>query len=87
MVQIRKSDGNFEITFDEILENKDDLLNDLSKVLCFIIIVYKMKLEKIQKRKLSRVDEDAIDKRIKNSIVMVPLDEVRAYVNPNHMEQ
>lgn len=86
MIQIRKSDGKFEITFDEIFENKDDLLNDLSKVLCFIIIVYKMEFEKIQKRKLSRGDEDAIDKRIKDSIAIVPLDDVRVYVYPNHME-
>ena len=80
MVQIKLLKGEIEISADEKIENEDDLLKELTRVLCFVITIYKRRLEKLQQKKLSELNEAIINQRIRDSIVMIPVDEVREFI-------
>lgn len=86
MVQVKQTADKIEITFDEMNENITDLFKELKRVLCFIIIAYKIRFEELQNRKMSEVEEDIINRKIKESVVVVPLDSVRKYVSCNHLQ-
>lgn len=81
MVQIKIINGEIEIASDEIVNNEEDLLKELNRVLCFTITIYKRRIEKLQKTMISELDEVIINQRIKDSIVMIPMDEVREFIN------
>lgn len=80
MVQIKLLKGEIEIFSDEKIENEDDLLKELTTVLCFAITIYKRRLEKLQQKKLSEINEAIINQKIRDSIVMIPIDEVRKFI-------
>jgi len=85
MVRIKLLKGEMEIFFDEKVESKDDLLNELTRVLCFVITIYKRRLEKLQQNKLSELDEAIINKKIRDAIVMIPVNEVREYIKETNL--
>lgn len=80
MIQIRLLSGEIEISTDEKTDDVDELLNELSRVLCFTIVIYKRRLEKKQQNKLTKIDEKILNQKIKDSIAMIPVDEVRELI-------
>lgn len=80
MVRIRILDGEIELSSDKKIMNEDDMLKELNRVLCFTITIYKRRIEKLQQSKLSELDEAIINQKIKDAIVMLPVDEVRAFI-------
>lgn len=80
MVKIGLLNGEIEILSDEISYDEDTLLRELNRVLCFTITIYKRRIEKLQQSKLSELDEAIINQKIKDAIVMLPVDEVRAFI-------
>lgn len=81
MVHIRLLGSEIKISTDRIIKNEDDLLKELNRVLCFTITIYKRRIEKLQQSQMSKFDEAIINQRIKDAIVMIPVDEVREYIN------
>lgn len=80
MVQMKLLKGEIEIFSDEKVENEDDLFKELTRVLCFTITIYKRRLEKLQQKKLSELNEAIVNQKIRDSIVMIPMDEVREFI-------
>jgi len=80
MVRIKLLKGELEMFSDEKIQNEEDLLKELTRVLCFVITIYKRRLEKILEKDLSELDEVIINQKIRDSIVMVPIDEVREFI-------
>lgn len=74
------------ISSDEKIENEDDLLKELTRVLCFTITIYKRRLEKIHQKKLTKLNETIVNHKIIDSIVMIPLDEVRELIKETDMD-
>ncbi len=81
MVDIKIFNGEIILNTDEIVENEKDLLNELNRVLCFTISVYKRRIEKIKGKNLTEIDEVILNYRIMEAITMIPLDEVREIIN------
>lgn len=81
MVQIKLQNGEISISSDKVIRNEEDLLKELNGVLCFAITIYKRRIEKLRQRKISEVDEAIFNQKIINSIVMIPLDEIRENIN------
>lgn len=80
MVHIKLQNEEIEISMDEKGKNEEDLLKELNRVLCFTIIIYKRRIEKLQKSRMTKYDEAIINQKIKKSIAMIPMDEVREYL-------
>lgn len=85
MVRINLLNGEIEITSDAKVNNEDDLLKELNRVLCFTITIYKKRLEKIQQRKISESEEVVLNGKIKDSIVMIPLDDIRYLIKESDL--
>lgn len=81
MIHIKVVDEKIEFMTDEEISDEGDMLKSLNKVLCFTIAIYKHRIERINQCKLSRTEEIIIDQRIKDALVIVPLDEVRDFIN------
>lgn len=81
MVQIQLINGEIQISSNEIVENEDDMLKELNRVLCFTISIYKRRIEKLKNEKINEIDEVIINQRIKDAIVMIPLEEIREFIN------
>lgn len=77
MVQLKLEDGEIEILSDAKIEKEEDLFMELNRILCFSIAIYKRQIEKMRKKELANIDETIINQKIKDSIVMIPVDEVR----------
>lgn len=86
MVQIKLLKGEIEISSDKKIENEDDLLIELTSILCFVITIYKRRLEKLRKNKLSELDEAIVNKRIRDSIAMIPVNEVREFIKETNLD-
>lgn len=85
MVQIELLNGKLSISSDENEDGEDELLKELNRVLCFTIAIYKRKLEKLQQRKLSELDEIMVNQKIKTAIAMIPIDEIRELINESDL--
>lgn len=81
MVHIKLQDEEIEISINEVGKNEDELLKELNRVLCFTIIIYKRRIEKLQQSKLSGLNEALINQRIKDAMVMIPVDEAREFID------
>lgn len=81
MIQIQLLHGQIQIDSDEVAEKEDDLLVELNKVLSFVILIYKRRIEKLKHEKLSPIDETVLNQRIKNALIMIPLNVAREFIN------
>lgn len=88
MVHIKLINGEIQISSTENINNEDELLKELNRVLCFTITIYKRRLEKLQQRQITEMDEIILNQKIKESIVMIPVDEIRDFIEEtdNNME-
>ncbi|MBR5800460.1 MAG: hypothetical protein IKY23_10420 [Lachnospiraceae bacterium] len=80
MIQVKLLNGEIEISSDVNNDSEVSLLKELNQILCFSIVIYKLRLEKLQRKKLTVLDEAVLNQKIKDSIVMIPVDEVRGLI-------
>lgn len=76
MIRFKVND-DIEINSDVQVIDEKELLKELSRIICFTIAIYKRRIEKLQEKELSTDDEIVINHKIKDSIVMIPLSEIR----------
>ena len=81
MVRVQLLNGEIQVSYSEKIENEDDMLKELNQVLCFVIITYKRRIEKIKNKRITETDEAILNQKIKDAIVMIPLAEVREFIN------
>ncbi len=80
MIQIQLG-GEIQIRTNEKVENEDDILKELNRVLSFAILIYKRRIEKLNNERITEMDEVIINQKIKDAIVMIPLEGVRELIN------
>lgn len=80
MIQIQLG-GEIQIKTNEKVENEDDILKELNRVLSFAILIYKRRIEKLNNERITEMDEVIINQKIKDAIVMIPLEGVRELIN------
>ena len=81
MVRVQLLNGEIQVSYSEKIENEDDMLKELNQVLCFVILTYKRRIEKIKNKRITETDEAILNQKIKDAIVMIPLAEVREFIN------
>ena len=81
MVRIQLLSGEIQVSYNEKIETEDDMLKELNQVLCFVILTYKRRIEKIKNKRITETDEAILNEKIKDAIVMIPLVEVREFIN------
>lgn len=81
MVRVQLLSGEIQVSYNEKIENEDDMLKELNQVLCFVILTYKRRIEKIKNKRITETDEAILNEKIKDAIVMIPLVEVREFIN------
>lgn len=81
MVRVQLLSGEIQVSYNEKIENEDDMLKELNQVLCFVILTYKRRIEKMKNKRITETDEAILNEKIKDAIVMIPLVEVREFIN------
>lgn len=81
MIQIQLLGGEIQISTNEKVENEDDILEELNQVLSFAILIYKRRIEKMKNKRITELEEVIINQKIKDAIVMIPLEGVRELIN------
>lgn len=81
MVRVQLLSGEIQVSYSEKIENEEDMLKELNQVLCFVILTYKRRIEKIKNKRITETDEAILNEKIKDAIVMIPLVEVREFIN------
>ena len=81
MVRVQLLNGEIQVSYSEKIENEDDMLKELNQVLCFVILTYKRRIEKIKNKRITETDEAILNQKIKDAIVMIPLEEVQEFIN------
>lgn len=81
MVQVQLLSGEIQVSYNEKIENEEDMLKELNQVLCFVILTYKRRIEKIKNKRITETDEAVLNQKIKDAIVMIPLAEVQEFIN------
>lgn len=81
MVRVQLLSGEIQVSYNEKIENEEDMLKELNQVLCFVILTYKRRIEKIKNKRITETDEAVLNQKIKDAIVMIPLAEVQEFIN------
>lgn len=81
MVRVQLLSGEIQVSYNEKIGNEEDMLKELNQVLCFVILTYKRRIEKIKNKRITETDEAVLNQKIKDAIVMIPLAEVQEFIN------
>jgi len=77
MASVKIANKNIEVKADIDANNEEEILEDLNLAICSIIAIYKYRIERIKCCKLSCIDEIVINQKIRDAIVMIPVDDIR----------
>lgn len=87
MIKISIQDEEIHFTTDSKLMDEKEMLEELQRIIDFLVAAYKYRIEQRNLRELTMLEEMVINQKVRDGLVLIPINEIREYIKEGAIDE